>query len=149
VGGEASAALAREMGMRVELVSPTGDGAGLWGALAGRVASARVCFPRSSRAEVPRLAGIELLAPVLYEVCDRAFDPLVRGRVDLAAFASPSAVESVCRRLGAIGLPAASIGPTTSAAIRQLTASAPVVEAAERDFAALAEASARWLGPSR
>lgn len=141
VVGEVSAALARGLGMRVELVGATGDGAGLWDELAARAAGRRVCFPRSSLSEVPVLAGAVLTAPVLYEVGERDFDRSVVSRVDAAAFASPSAVASVLGRLPGLAVPMASLGPTTSAAIRRRGARV-AVEAATRSFESLAAAIA-------
>lgn len=141
VVGEVSAALARGLGMRVELVGATGDGAGLWAGLAGRAAGRRVCFPRSSLSEVPELGGVELAAPVLYEVGERDFDRSVASRVDAVAFASPSAVASVLDRLPGLALPMASLGPTTSEAIRRRGARV-AVEAASRSFESLAAAIA-------
>ena len=120
--------------MRVELVGE-GDGDSLFRRLREIARSGRVCYPRSSEAG-PReaWAQVELTCPVLYETTARAFDASVIERVDIAAVASPSAVR-------VIDLPLASIGPTTSAAIRAIGRE-PWLEAPQPSFDALAAAIA-------
>jgi uroporphyrinogen-III synthase len=137
VVGAASERLAREREFRVQFVSPTGSGEGVWEAMAELAEGRRVCFPRSSLASVPELAGIEVVAPVLYEPRSRAFDRMVIGRVDVAALVSPSAVRSVAERVGRLPIPAASIGPTTSAAVRGAGGEV-FVESPDRSFLSLA-----------
>ena len=141
VVGEASARAAHGLGMRVEFMSPTATGSGLWDALALLAAGRRVCFPRSSLATIPDLPGAELTAPVLYETRARPFDPDVAGRADIAALASPSAVHAVLDRLGSLPCPAAAIGPTTSAAVHKAGGTL-LVESPRPGFDALAEAIA-------
>lgn len=139
VVGRVSERMARERGLRVELVSPTGSGEGIWEHLADHAVGRRVCYPRSSLAKVPRLPGAEVIAPVLYESRSRRFDPAVATRVDVAAVASPSAVRSIVERLGELPVPAASIGPTTSAAVRDVGGEL-LVESPDRGFLSLARA---------
>ena len=127
-----SAALAR--GFHVELVATGGTGKGLFDELRIKACSGKVCYPRSSLAKVPEpWPEIELLSPVLYETVPRAFDKSTVERVDVVCVASPSAVNCV----GPVDLPFASIGPTTSAAIREIGME-PWVEAPQRSFESLA-----------
>jgi uroporphyrinogen-III synthase len=119
VVGEATARACRDMGLAVDLVSPHATGASLWPVLWPRVGpGARVFYPRSSLAEVPpRPPAIQLIAPVLYRTEPRQFDAGIARRVDVVTLASPSAVRRIA---GIEELPAgASIGPTTSAAMRE------------------------------
>ena len=141
VVGEASRAEAAVRGMRVSLVSPDGTGAGLWKALAAELGGAqRVCYPRSSRAEGPAsMPGVILSCPVLYDTRTLAADRTRLLGVDVAALASPSAVEGVLTALP--GVRCASIGPTTSDALRA-RAVEPWVEAPEPSFDSLARAIA-------
>jgi len=145
VVGEPSARLARSLGLRVELISPDGHGAGLFEELRRVATSGVVCYPRSSRVKIPPAwPGIELRAPVLYETIPRAFDQHVVDRVDVVAVASPSAVQAI----GQVDRPFASIGRATSAAIRTLGLK-PWVEADPPSFSALAAAIADQSNPSR
>lgn len=138
VVGEPSARLAKSFGLRVELISPDGHGAGLFAELHQLVKCGRVCYPRSSRVPVPRTwAEVKLDSPILYDTFTRAFDRSVVERVDVVAVASPSAVEAV----GPVDLPFASIGRVTSEAVRHLGRQ-PWVEAASPSFKSLAAALA-------
>lgn len=139
VVAESSRKAALAKGMRVELVGSGGDGASLFAELRSRVTGGKVCYPRSSQA-LPRdpWPGVEWLSPVLYETAARAFDRTVVERVDVAGVASPSAVHAI----GKVELRYASIGPTTSAAIRAIGRE-PWVEAPRPEFEALATAIAR------
>jgi uroporphyrinogen-III synthase len=141
VVGESSARLARERGFRVEFVSPTGEADALWRHIAKVARGERVCFPRSSLASPPPLQAIELSAPVIYEVARRAFDRTNAAACDVVAVASPSAVESIAGQLGAVPLPAASIGPATTRALRSAHA-ALLTEAPRPGFDTLARAIA-------
>lgn len=144
VVGEASAVAARARGLRVEFVSPSGAGAALWDHI-GRVAQGRrVCFPRSSLSTPPALPDARLTAPVIYEVAERPFDEAAALGCAAAAFASPSAVRSVVSQLGRVPIPAAAIGRTTAAALRDVRASM-LAQAEEPTFEALARALARAL----
>ncbi len=142
---EPSRRLAETLGLRVELVSSGGDGKSLFAELRTKATSGTVCYARSSLAEVPKpWPGIKLLAPILYETTSRVFDRRVHERVDIVAVASPSAVRSI----GRVDLPFASIGPTTSAALRKLDIE-PCVEAGTPSFEALAVAIADYANDSR
>ncbi|MEK7710927.1 MAG: uroporphyrinogen-III synthase [Planctomycetota bacterium] len=138
VVGEASRRAAAAKGFRVEHVSSGGDAASLFEELRRKATRGKVCYPRSSLAEPPKAwPGVELLAPVLYETCARAFDRRVIDRVDVVSVASPSAVEAI----GVVARRYASIGPSTSAALRRIGVE-PWVEASERTFEGLAGAIA-------
>lgn len=145
VVGAESVRVARELGLRVEFVSPTGSGAGVWEYLGEHARGSRACYPRSSLAEVPELPGVEVIAPVLYETRPVAFERGIAAGVDVTAFASPSAVRSVSERLGTLPTPAASIGPTTSAAVRGAGGEL-LAEAAEPSFRSLALSIVAALG---
>jgi uroporphyrinogen-III synthase len=134
--GEPSRHAAEARGLRVELVAAEGTGRSLFDELRTLAHSGRVCYPRSSLAALPEpWPDVELTSPVIYETVPRAFDHAVIEQVDVVCVASPSAVRAV----GAVDLPFASIGPVTSAAIREL-GKEPWVEAAESSFTALAQA---------
>lgn len=140
VVGEVSAQIAHELKLRVEYVSSSGDSSALWKHIKQNIGfGSKVCFPCSSRSLAPGLEGVEVITPVLYEVRDRRFDRSVAQRVDVVAFASPSAVQSVATQLGRLSIPSASIGPTTSAAIRKAGGEI-LVECLERNFTSLARA---------
>jgi uroporphyrinogen-III synthase len=142
VVAEASRRAALKRGLRVELVSPDGTGAGLFRTLGERARGARVLYPRSSLAAVPDMpADVTIESLVLYETAPREWRRGVIDEVDVVAVASPSAVRAV----GAVGLPFASIGAVTSAALRGLGIE-PWVEAREPSFGGLAEAIARAGG---
>ncbi len=144
VVGEVSRKIAESLGLRVELVGD-GDGDSLFVRLREIAKSGCVCYPRSSEAE-PRQAwaDVDLICPVLYETTMRAYDRSVVERVDVVAVASPSAVRGV----GAIDLPFASIGPTTSHAIREIGCEA-WVEAPDPSFGSFAAAIAGQVDDSR
>jgi uroporphyrinogen-III synthase len=138
VVGEASRQAALALNLRVELISADGTAAGLFHELAERAGGATVLYPRSSLANVPELpAGIHVVSPVLYETAPRSWRRSVVEEVDVVAVASPSAVRAV----GRVDLPYASIGATTTVALRE-GGIKPWVEAAEPSFEALARAIA-------
>lgn len=138
VVGVPSARLAEGLGLRVELTSPEGYGAGMFDELRKLARRGKVCYPRSSRASAPEAwPGVELESPVLYETSTRTFARAVVQRVDVVAVASPSAVRAV----GRVPRPFASIGRVTSAAVRELGCE-PWVEADPPSFEALAAAIA-------
>ena len=138
VVGEASRQAALALKLRVELVSADGTAAGLFGQLADCAEGTTVLYPRSSLAKAPELPpGIRVVSPVLYETAPRAWRRGVIEEVDVVAVASPSAVRAV----GRVDLPYASIGPTTTVALRE-GGIKPWVEAAEPSFEALARAIA-------
>jgi uroporphyrinogen-III synthase len=139
--GEPSRRAAEARGLRVERVSPDHTGEGLWRSLrSDPEGAARVLFPRSERAPARQSwPGIEVHSPVLYETRRRAFDPAIAARVDAAAITSPSAVEAIA---GTDSLPpCASIGPTTSEAMRAHGIGV-WAEASSPDFGSLARAVA-------
>ncbi len=138
VVGEASKKAALSKGLRVELVAEEGTGRSLFDKLRTIIQSGKVCYPRSSLASSPEpWGGIQLLTPVLYETVPRAFDRGLIERADIVCVVSPSAVRAV----GSVDLPFASIGPTTSAAIRKL-GKEPWLESPRPAFDALATAIA-------
>ena len=142
VVAEPSRRLAESLGLRVELVSSGGDGKSLFAELRTRATSGKVCYPRSSKAPVPASwPGVELRSPVLYETSAREFDRQVVNRVDVVSVASPSAVNAV----GKLDLPFASIGATTSAALRKIGID-PWLQAPEPSFELLAAAIAAQAG---
>lgn len=144
VVGEASRAAAETAGMRVALMSPDETGAGLWKALRGNPdGAARVLYPRSSLAPIPdRIPGVELACPILYRTEPRAVDLESIREVTIAAVASPSAAPEVARI--APGIRCASIGPTTSRALRTVSIE-PWVEARSSSLESLARAIADAL----
>jgi uroporphyrinogen-III synthase len=92
----------------------------LWESLRRDAGGARrICYPRSSRAAVPReVVGVEISSPVLYETVARAFDLYVTQRSDVVAVASPSAAEAL---KDVPMLPrSAALGPTTAGALRRI-----------------------------
>lgn len=145
VVAEASKERAVVHGYHVSLVSSDGTGATLFEELRRKVNSGTVCYPRSSLAETPDAwPGVSLCCPILYETVARSFDRTVIERVDLVVVASASAVHAV----GRAALPFASIGPKTTAALRELGIE-PAAEAPDRSFQSLAEAIARYANDSR
>ncbi len=145
VVAEASRELAAAQGYNVALVSSDGTGATLFEALRKAVNSGTVCYPRSSLADPPNTwSGVSLRCPTLYETVARQYDRTIVERVDLVAVASASAARAV----GRAALPFASIGPKTTAALRDIGID-PVTEAPDRSFQSLAEAIARYANESR
>jgi hydroxymethylbilane synthase len=136
VGRATAAALAAE-GIRVGVVAERSSGEGLVEALAGhRLAGARVLYPKADGARdvVPdglRALGANVEAVEAYRtVAETEADPALvaavgRGGVEVAIFASPSAVHGLKRLLGLAwsGLDCADIvcvGPVTAAAARDV-----------------------------
>lgn len=145
VVGEPSRRLAEKYGLRVVMVGEDGHGRTLFDEMRRTIRQSVVCYPRSARADVPEeWPDVQLRAPVLYDTVPRTYDRTVAQRAVIAAVASPSAVDA----LGDIAIPLASIGRTTSAAIRRHGLE-PVVEAASPGFEPLAEAIANYLSDSR
>jgi uroporphyrinogen-III synthase len=141
VVAESSRVAAEGHGFRVELVSRDGTGEGLFGELRRSVHSGKVCYPRSSLATPPKpWENVEVISPVLYTTEPREFDRGIVGRVNLVTVVSPSAVEAI----GNVDLPYASIGPTTTKALKKLGIK-PVIQAAKPEFVSLATAIAeQW-----
>lgn len=117
VVGAATRAAAVTCGFEVRLVGSGPGAETLFAELAPHATGHTVCYPRSSRATPPTLpAGIRLVSPVLYETTDRPYRRAVVDEIDVVAVASPSAVRAV----GVVARPFASIGTTTTAALRAI-----------------------------
>ncbi len=145
VVGESSRAMAEAAGLRVALVAASGLGSTLFEQLRQTVSTGVVCYPRSAKARPPEpWPAIELRTPVLYDTTPRDFERSVAQRVALAAVASPSAVKA----LGDLDVPLASIGKTTTAAIRA-TGREPVTESPYPTFENLAQAIADYLNQNQ
>jgi uroporphyrinogen-III synthase len=140
VVGPSSVILAIGLGFNVRLVSPSSDGQGLWHAITPLAQSRRICFARSALAEVPKIAGLDIQAPIIYDVKPRDFDVQVIAQVHIVTFTSPSAVASVVNKLGVLSLPVVSIGETTSAALRRAGIH-NITESKQRSMAAMASAA--------
>ena len=137
VVGQATKQAAQDAGWTVAFVSEGGDATSLFAELAPRAAGRTICYPRSSQAKPPLLADdITLLSPVAYETVPREYRTEVVDEVDVIAVASPSAVRAVLVT-GKMDKSFASIGPTTSAALRELGLE-PWVEALDKSFTSLA-----------
>ena len=146
VVGESSANAARALGFRVELVSEGKDANSLFDELKRQVTSGKVCYPRSSLVR-PRnaWADVELMNPILYITIPREFDASVLDCVDIIVVTSPSAVTALySAKLKLDAHRFASIGPTTSTALRQINLE-PWLEAPDRSFDSLAEAIAKQV----
>ncbi|HSN92840.1 MAG TPA: uroporphyrinogen-III synthase [Anaeromyxobacteraceae bacterium] len=161
VGPATAERLAREV-RAPDLVPEEATGAATAAALAGRVRGLRVLVPRPAEGR-PELveglaaAGAEVLAPVAYRTVPapaeriRALAGWIEaGEVDAVTFASPSAVKAVVAGLGPRAellrrVLLASIGPTTSAALRE-AGFPPGVEPGRHTGRDLAEAVAGRLG---
>ena len=142
VVGQATKQAAQDAGWTVAFVSKGGDATSLFAELAPRAAGQTICYPRSSQAIPPTLSDdITLLCPVAYETEPCEYRIEVVDEIDVIAVASPSAVRAVLAT-GKVDKPFASIGPTTSAALRELDIE-PWVEAPEKSLDSLAEAIAK------
>jgi uroporphyrinogen-III synthase len=176
VVSEPSRLAAEARGLRVELVGSEGGAKALFEELRKQTTGGIVCYPRSSLASPPKpWGGVQLLSPVLYETVPRDFDRGVIARVDVVSATSPSAVDAIrappaswlaasklARQASAgcvnsdvhpdgapqRGLRFASIGPTTSAALRKIGIE-PWLEAPQRSFGSLAQAIAAQASDSR
>lgn len=137
VVGQATKQAAQNSGWTVAFISEGGDATSLFAELAPRAGGRMICYPRSSQAQPPELASdITLLCPVAYETKPCPYRTEVVNEVDVIAVASPSAVRAVLAT-GKVDKPFASIGPTTSAALRELGLE-PGVEAPDKSFPSLA-----------
>lgn len=164
VGSETERSLAAR-GVRVDLCPEKSSAAALLESLRPQVAGKKILLPQSNRAnptlaEQLRQSGAEVDAVVAYRTAAPATpDPELLGRirhgaVDAIAFASPSAVQNFLELVGRSWLEAmahrigwASIGPTTSAALRTL--GLPVVEAERATSTGLARALAEFFTRER
>lgn len=160
--GSGTAARLREAGVTVDIVGYGAGGAALASTLIDAeregLRGARILWPRSDQA-LPDLAarledaGARVAAPVAYRTLPARPDSigwfaeaLQQGGVDAVAFLSPSAAFGLASALeaGELGrlrghATVASLGPTTSAALRSLGAP-PQVESPHPDPVALAGA---------
>jgi uroporphyrinogen III methyltransferase/synthase len=154
--GPATEARLRRAGLVADLTPPSAGAAELARALSDRVGlgGLRILWPRSEIAlpELPealRRGGATVLDPVAYRTVPARIDAaaflrdLERGRFDAILFLSPSAAEGLAIGLGA-NLESlaghtlvASLGPSTTAALRRLGAP-PAVESAARTVEDLA-----------
>lgn len=142
---------------------PSGPGGGRAGADAGVLAGVRILWPRSEIAlrELPEAlarSGAIIVEPVAYRtVVPEGVDLasfLARwdeGSIDAIAFLSPSSAKNLPALLGRPDLAwvaeravVASIGPSTSEALRELGAP-PRVESSARTVEDLAESLVSWL----
>lgn len=138
VVGQATEKAARSAGFSVALVASGQSGRSLFADLRATMKSGTICYPRSALASAPGpWPGVTIISPAVYETAPRAYDRTVIRRVDLITVASPSAVEAI----GPLDLPFASIGPTTSEALRKI-GRPPWIEAPDPSFASLAQAIA-------
>jgi uroporphyrinogen-III synthase len=104
-----------------------------------------IWHPCSESAEtLPPFPGSALIQVHLYDTEAIPFDRSVEQRVDAAAIASPSAA----RAIGMTELPCASIGPTTSNAMRRIGIE-PCVEATEPTLEHLAASVADYIRSCR
>lgn len=138
VVGEASRIAAESRGFRVVLVSSSGTSQDLFDELFEQSDGSAICYPRSSLAIPPEFPkNVNMTCPVLYETSQREYRKDIVQKADVVAVTSASAVHAV----GSVALPFASIGPSTSKALREMGVE-PWVEAAEPSFDALARAIA-------
>lgn len=169
--GRATAERAREEGLQPALLPDLAGGRGLAQAL--RAASGptgrrpRVLWPRSEIAHRELADGLAdwgavLVDPVAYRTLPvsparlaERIRALEQGRIDAVAFLSPSSARALAAALGRAGLGSlrgraalASLGPTTSAALRALGAP-PDIEAADRSAESLAMALLSHLCSTR
>jgi uroporphyrinogen III methyltransferase/synthase len=165
--GKATAASLSRYGVIADLVPDTAGASSLAAILAagGRqsLQGVRILWPRSDiagrdLAEALSLAGALLTEPIVYRTVPSAGGDLgefVRrleaGTVSAIAFMSPSSARGLCAMLGRDDLTdlgkraiVASIGPTTSAALREMGAP-PEVESSRRTADDLAETLLDYL----
>jgi uroporphyrinogen-III synthase len=126
--GDTTAAAAREAGWNVSLVPERQHVKGLIEAFAALKQTGRVLYPRSEIAPGTLKEGLQALGyevddPVAYrtepnETGMKQLKTAVADGLGVLAFASPSAVRNAAAAGAASGVRTYSIGPTTSAAIR-------------------------------
>ena len=143
VAGRVSEAAARARGFRVDFVSPTESGAGIWDFLDREAGEGRVCFARSRRADLPADPPSGLRVVDLYDVREVV---VPNSRIDsahAATFTSRSAVESCVKGFGGVPVPAFSIGPSTTKSLNGVGARV-LGEARSRSLESLADLVHRW-----
>ena len=159
--GAATAQAARNLDLRVDFVAQTRTGESLAAELRDSMAGKKVLLPRSDRVDdrLPdalREAGAQVREVVAYRTLRPAsLDPDILGavrRAEIAAivFASPSAYHNLAEFVPAAELAAlservqfASIGPTTTRALREVGARV-AIEANDSSSAGLADAIAKY-----
>lgn len=142
---EASRRAAKARGFRVALVSEGGTAKSLFDELFNLARGQTICYPRSSQATPPNApTGIEIVSPVLYETIAREYRKSVVDEVDIVTVTSASAV----RVVGVVELLYASIGPSTTTALREIGLR-PWVESPQPNFDSLAEMIATQVNVSR
>lgn len=145
VVGEASRRAAEARGFRVALVSKGGTAKSLFDELFHLAQGKTICYPRSSQAVEPNTStGIDLVGLVLYETIEREYRRSIVDEVQVVTVTSASAVRAV----GVVKLQYASIGPSTTAALREIGVE-PWVESAQPNFDSLAEVIATQVNVSR
>lgn len=132
VVSEKSAAKARAVGLRVELISKKNNAQSLFDELKTIAKSRRVLYPRSSEASPPTIPAdcFELSSPILYETRPRNFNPSIieEKNINVITFTSPSAARALDEKipLNSITILIASIGPTATEAITKTGARATI-----------------------
>ena len=163
--GRATARSLQDQGVVVDVFPEEAGGAALAGAMiaARPLAGARVLWPRSEIAlrELPEAlarAGASLVEPVAYRTvvpeggaAAEIVAALDEGRIDAVAFLSPSSARNLPALMGRPDLAwlarragIASIGPSTSVALRELGAP-PDVESSRRTAEDLADVLVSWI----
>ena len=140
--GPMTAQAARNAGFKPDIVTPRRNRDDLLRRLRPLAKNCVVCYPRSNRARpIDPWPGVEIRCPVVYTITPRPFDRRVLDRIDIVAVTSPSAVQAI----GPIDRPFASIGSTTSNALRRIGIT-PAVQPDEPSFDDLARAIAEHTG---
>ena len=143
VAGPISEAAAVARGFKVDFVSPTESGAGIWEHLRTCAGNRPVCFARSRRARLPGEPPVGLRVVDLYDVVELEVSRSLPDSVEAATFTSRSAVESCCNLFGRIPVPGFSIGPATTRSL--LEAGGELLgEAPSRSLESLADAVSEW-----
>lgn len=142
---EASRRAAEAHGFRVALVSEDGTAKSLFGELFDVARGRTICYPRSSQVNQPEApTGIELVSPVLYKTIAREYRKSIVDDVDIVTVTSASAA----RAIGPVKLLYASLGPSTTTALREIGVK-PWVESPQPNFDSLAEMIATQVNVSR
>ena len=160
--GPATANVAVRAGFAVDYVAREFQGVALARELGAELKGKHVLLPRSDRAgrdlpDLLREAGVEVVEAVVYHTGGigptepGVLEAVRERRVDVVAFYSPSAIENLCKELGAeimsrLGEQAAfaAVGLVTAAALRK--AGLPVaIEASEATSESVAAAIAKYF----
>ncbi len=145
VVSEASRRAAEARGFRVSLVSEENTAKSLLDELFNLAQGKTICYPRSSQATPPNApSGIEVISPVLYKTIARKYRKSIVDEVDIVSVTSASAVRAV----GVVKLLYASIGSSTTTALRKIGVQ-PWVESPQPNFDSLAETIAAQVNVSR